>query len=148
MRWMNLVVAILIFGFSLCAMTVVHVGVVFAQSSATNTEPEGVIRARTFINNGAYQEALPLLAEAARSYGAEENYSQQLKAMVLMAYAYQAIGQYTEAQKSLESAMAIAQKHGNQREMASIYAGLGDLYGVSGQNEKALQYLNGGLAIG
>ena len=54
----------------------------------------------------------------------------------------------TEAQKSLESAMAIAQKHGNQREMASIYAGLGDLYGVSGQNEKAMEYLNRGLAHG
>ena len=64
-----------------------------------------------------------------------------------MAYAYQAIGQYNEAQKSLESAMAIAQKHGNEREMASIYAGLGDLYGVVGQNEKAIEYLNRGLLI-
>ena len=66
---------------------------------------------------------------------------------MLTAYSYQSIGQYNEAQKSLESAMAIAQKDGNEREMASVFAGLGDLYGVSGNNEKAMEYLNRGLLM-
>ena len=115
------------------------------QASAENTEPDRITRARTFLNKGTYQEALPDLVKAAESYGAEGNYHQQLRAMLLVAYAYQSIGHYGEAQKSLESAMEIAQKHGSEREMAAILAGLGDLYGVSGQNEKAMEYLNRGL---
>ena len=124
-----------------------HVEVAFAQSPSVNNESDRITNARALINRGAYQEAISDLSEAVRSYGAEGNYRQQVKASILMGYAYQSIGHYNEAQKSLESAMAIAQKQGKERDMASIYAGLGDVYGVSGQSEKALEYLNGGLAL-
>ena len=147
MRRVILLVVFLILGLTLLSMLFADVGVVFAQPSGKSIEPDRITIARALISKGAYQEVLPILIKAAGSYGAEENYHQQVKALVLMAYTYQSIGQYNEAQKSLESAMVIAQKQGNQREMASIFAGLGDLYGVSGNNEKAMQYLNRGLLM-
>jgi CHAT domain-containing protein/Tfp pilus assembly protein PilF len=160
MRKIAPILALLVLVLAMLLILVADVGTVLAASQApqgsqnpadqalgANPEPDKIARARALLDRGAYEQTLPDLVDAAASYGAAGNYHQQVKALVLMAYAYQSIGHYGEAQKSLESAMAIAQKGGNETEMAAILAGLGDLYGVAGQNEKAIEYLNRGLLM-
>ncbi|MGB7951431.1 MAG: tetratricopeptide repeat protein, partial [Candidatus Binatia bacterium] len=85
--------------------------------------------------------------EAARLYEAEQKPEEQSSALIHVAQVYQLLGQYTDALKHLEAALALAEKSGNRTQIAFALGSLGDLYIATGPEETALKYLNEGLRI-
>ncbi|HEY6364454.1 MAG TPA: CHAT domain-containing protein [Candidatus Binatia bacterium] len=85
--------------------------------------------------------------EAARLYEAEQKLKEQSSALIYLAQSYQALGQYQEALKNLESSLALAEKVGDRTQIAVAMGALGNVYIATGPGETALKYLNEGLRI-
>ena len=96
---------------------------------------------------GDFEQAALSWTEAARLYEAEQKPKEQTIALIHLAQSYQSLGQYRDALKNLESALALAEKSGNRTQMALALGSLGDVYIAVGPSETADKYLNEGLRI-
>ncbi len=96
---------------------------------------------------GAFEQAVLDWREAARLYEIGRKFDKQKEALTLLGQAYQYIGQYHEALKSLKSALALAQKSGDRSQIAPVLGSLGNLHITLGPPDKAFQYLNEGLTM-
>ena len=96
---------------------------------------------------GDFEQAVLSWTEAARLYEAEQKPKEQSIALIHLAQAYQSLGQYRDALKNLESALALAEKSGDRTQIAFALGTLGDVYIATGPAETALKYLNEGLRI-
>jgi CHAT domain-containing protein/Tfp pilus assembly protein PilF len=96
---------------------------------------------------GDFEQAVLSWTEAARLYEAEQKPKEQGNALIHLAQSYQALGQYKEALKTLESSLALAEKLGDRMQTAVALGALGNVYIAAGPPEMALKYLNEGLRI-
>jgi CHAT domain-containing protein/Tfp pilus assembly protein PilF len=96
---------------------------------------------------GDFEGAALSWTEASRLYDREGKPGQQCKALTHLSQAYQALGQYKEAIKNLESALLLAEKSGDRTQMAFALSTLGAVYIATGPADLALRYLNEGLGI-
>jgi CHAT domain-containing protein/Tfp pilus assembly protein PilF len=96
---------------------------------------------------GDFEQAVLSWTEAARLYEAEQKPKEQSSALIYLAQSYQALGQYQEALKNLESSLALAEKVGDRTQIAVAMGALGNVYIATGPGETALKYLNEGLRI-
>lgn len=80
-------------------------------------------------------------------YEAEQKPKEQSNALIHLAQSYQALGQYREALRNLESSLALAEKLGDRTQTAVALGALGNVYIAAGPPEMALKYLNEGLRI-
>jgi CHAT domain-containing protein/Tfp pilus assembly protein PilF len=94
---------------------------------------------------GDFEQAVLSWTEAARLYEAEQKPKEQSNALINAAQSYQALGQYKEALKNLESSLALAEKLGDRTQTAVALGALGNVYIAAGPPEMALKYLNEGL---
>src|SRR6516225_10075948 len=86
---------------------------------------------------GNFEQAVLSWTEAGRLYETEQKPKEQSTALIHLAQAYQSLGQYTDALKNLESALALAEKSGNRTQIAFALGTLGDVYIATGPRETA-----------
>lgn len=96
---------------------------------------------------GAFEQAIPDWKVAVRLYEENGEYNKQSEVLILLSQAYQSIGQYGEALKSLNTAQVLAEKSGDRLQIASVLGNLGNIYIAIGPAGKAYQHLNESLAI-
>ena len=88
---------------------------------------------------GDFGQAVLSWTEAARLYESEQRDSQQSGALIQMAQAYQALGQYRDALKNLESASILAERSRDRTQAALALGTMGDVYIATGPAETALK---------
>jgi len=96
---------------------------------------------------GDFEHAVSLWVEAARLFEKNGAIGKQAEALIKLSRAYQAIGQYNQSLKDLESALLLAKKSENPLRVASALGEMGNVYIAIGPIEKAEQYLNEGLLL-
>jgi len=96
---------------------------------------------------GAFEQSVLDWREAVKLYEKEKKSNKQRETLTLLAQAYQYIGQYNEALKSLKSALILAGKSGDQAQTAPVLASLGNLHIALGPPDKAFKYLNESLSM-
>jgi CHAT domain-containing protein/Tfp pilus assembly protein PilF len=111
--------------------------------SAEQSMKEGL----RLLHRGDFEQATLSWREAARLYEAEQKFSQQSSALIHLAQAYQALGQYRDAVQNLESALALAEKSNDRTQVAIALAALGNVYIATGPSEIARKYLDEGLRL-
>ncbi|HET7909514.1 MAG TPA: CHAT domain-containing protein [Nitrospira sp.] len=111
--------------------------------SAEQSMKEGL----RLLHRGDFEQATLSWREAARLYEAEQKFSQQSSALIHLAQAYQALGQYGDALQNLESALALAEKSNDRTQLAIALASLGNVYIATGPSETARKYLDEGLRL-
>jgi len=94
---------------------------------------------------GDFEQAVSSWSQAAQLYEAEKLLSQTSRARIQLAQAYQSLGQYTEALKNLDLALAGAKSSADGVQIAEVLGRLGDLYIATGPADAAQKYLNEGL---
>ena len=99
------------------------------------------------LQQGDFAQATSSWREAARLYEAEQKFSQQSSALIHLAQAYQALGQYRDAVQNLESALALAEKSNDRAQVAIALGTLGNVYLATGPAETARKYLDEGLRL-
>ena len=85
---------------------------------------------------GDFEQAILSWTEATRLYEAEQRLSQQSIALIQLAQAYQALGQYSDALKNLELALTLAEKSGDRTQIADALGPIGDVYIAIGPAEQ------------
>ena len=96
---------------------------------------------------GDFEEAIASWTEASRLFHSEEDFKGQCRALIKNAQAYQALGQYTKASKSLELALLLAEKAGDRSLEAKVLGSLGNLYIATGPEVESHRYLGEALAL-
>ncbi len=96
---------------------------------------------------GAFEEAASSWSSAARAYEQERNPGGRITALLHLAQAQSALGQYRQAVGSLGAALELAEQLGDLRRIASIVAGLGNAHIVLGPPETAEMYLGRALDV-
>ena len=96
---------------------------------------------------GAFEEAASSWSGAASAYEREGKTSARITALVHLAQAQSALGQYRQAVGSLGAALELAEQLDDLRRIASIVAGLGNAYIALGPPETAEMYLDRALAV-
>jgi CHAT domain-containing protein/Tfp pilus assembly protein PilF len=136
-------------GFFLGSVIVLAAGQTFAAtlSAAPSAAQPHMDQAQNSFQRGDFERAVLAWTEAARLYEAEQKPEEQSSALIHVAQVYQLLGQYTDALKHLEAALALAEKSGNRTQIAFALGSLGDLYIATGPEETALKYLNEGLRV-
>lgn len=97
------------------------------------------------IHQGAFEQAIRYLTEAADLSRQASNKPAQLEASMHLAEAYLALGQYRNALENLELAHRLAEEIGDQQQLIRILGSAGQLYLAAGQETEAADYLNEGL---
>ena len=119
-----------------------------ADSSSEVSAPEQYMaQGLKSFQRGAFEQAVVNWREAARLYESEGKLKELSEAHSQLSQAYQAIGQYKEALKHLESALVLAEKSGNRTQMAFVLGNLGNAHIATGPADIASRYLNEGLGI-
>jgi len=120
-------------------------------AATLSTEPSAaqshMDQALKSFQRGDFEQAVLSWTEAARLYEAEQKPKEQSNALIHLAQSYQALGQYKEALKNLESSLALAEKLGDRTQTAVALGALGNVYIAAGPPEMALKYLNEGLRM-
>jgi len=99
------------------------------------------------LQRGDFEHAISYWIEAVQLFEKEGKPVKQAEALIRLSRAYQAIGQYKQSLKQLESALAIARKSENRSTIASALGEMGNVYIPVGPPEMAYQYLNEGLNL-
>ena len=120
-----------------------------ASAAAANASPaaQQMEQGQKSFQRGDFEQAISSWREAARLYEGEGNPKDQSNALVLIAQAYQLLGQYRDALKNLEAALALAEKSGNQNQIALALGTIGNVYIATGPEETARKYLDDGLRV-
>jgi len=96
---------------------------------------------------GAFEEAASSWSSAASAYERERKPSGRISALVHLAQAQSALGQYRQAVGSLGAALELAEQLGDLQRIASIVAGLGNAHIALGPPETAELYLSRALSV-
>ena len=137
-----LALAILIFVASF-SVSLAATSPVPASRSAEQLMQEGLRR----LQHGDFEEAILIWREAAQLFEAQEKFRQQSSALIYLAQAYQALGHYSDALQSVESALALAEKSQDGTQVAIALAALGNVYIATGPAETARKHLDDGLRL-
>ena len=138
--WILLLTALLIVGLFTFSF-------VDRSSAATVSADQHMERGVDAFQRGDFGQAVLSWTEAARLYEAEQKPKEQSIALIHLAQAYQFLGQYKDALKNLEPALALAETSGNRTQIALALGTIGDVYIATGPAETALKYLNEGLLL-
>jgi len=92
-------------------------------------------------HRGAFGESLSQLKQAVEGYKQTENGLAQVDALLLSAQASMELGQSKSALQTLELALGVAQKTGNQLSLATVLSQLGRTYLTLRQLPEASEYL-------
>lgn len=95
---------------------------------------------------GAFDQAILSWQEAARLYDQQGKRKEHSETRLHLAQAYQSIGQYREAVKSLQVAREEAEKAEDATLLASVLGSLGNAYIATGPAADADRYLREGLS--
>ena len=114
-------------------------------AAATVSADQYMERGVNAFQRGDFELAVLSWMDAARLYESEQRLSQQSSALIQMAQAYQALGQYRDALKNLELASLLAERSGNRTQAALALGAMGDVYIATGPAETALKYLQEAL---
>jgi len=136
--WILLLTALLIVGLFTFSF-------VDRSSAATVSADQYMERGVDAFQRGDFGQAVLSWTEAARLYESEQRDSQQSGALIQMAQAYQALGQYRDALKNLESASILAERSRDRTQAALALGTMGDVYIATGPAETALKYLQEAL---
>src|SRR5947208_2506974 len=101
----------------------------------------------TALERGAFEDAVSSLSEAARLYERASKPTAQAAALMPLARAYSAIGQYRQAIKTLEAALELTEKSGEKARIAAVLAGLGNSHIAIGSLPAAEGYLQNSLSL-
>ncbi len=96
---------------------------------------------------GAFEEAASSWSNAASAYERERKLSGRMTALVHLAQAQSALGQYRQAVGSLGAALELAEQLGDLRRVASVVAALGNAHIALGPPETAELYLSRALSV-
>ncbi len=96
---------------------------------------------------GHTEAALVSWQEAARLYQQRQEPAKRSVALTHMAQAYEALGFFSQAISSLETARALSTRAGDEVQLARILANLGNLYVAMGPQDVAEQRLKATLAL-
>ena len=96
---------------------------------------------------GDFEQAVLMWTEAVRLSERAGKLHEQSIALTYLAHAYQSVGQYKQALKSLEVALARVKPSGDRTRIASVLGNLGNVYIAIGPAETASQYLNEALGL-
>ena len=102
---------------------------------------------RKALERGAFDEAVVSLSEAARLYERARQPADQVAALMPLARAYSALGQYRQAIKTLEAALELTEKSGARARTAAVLAGLGSAHIAIGSWTAAEGYLTNSLSL-
>lgn len=95
---------------------------------------------------GKAEQAVFPWREAARLYAQAHRPVAQSIALMRLAEAYQALGQYTQAVPHLHTALQLIEQDPDQTRGAAILASLGNVYSVTGPADEAERLLTSGIA--
>jgi len=96
---------------------------------------------------GAFVEAIRSWQEAAQLYEGAGKLPERTATLIALAQAYQALGQYTAAKRSLDTAETLAKQTNDQKHLALAQSGLGGVALASGAVEEAARHMNASLAL-
>lgn len=113
---------------------------VSGQAAGTSAFEEGLQLAR----QGAFEQAVGPLQEAAEQYSRAGAPTLQADALVVLAQAYAALGYYMKAAQNLEVALTLVQSADDHGRQAAVLGALGQVYLQVGQFDAASQYLRDG----
>ncbi|HEV8640189.1 MAG TPA: CHAT domain-containing protein [Methylomirabilota bacterium] len=99
------------------------------------------------LERGAFDDAVVSLSEAARLYERSRQPTAQVAALMPLARAYAALGQYRQAIKTLEAALELTKKSGGRGRMAAVLADLGNAHIAIGSWPAAEGYLTNSLSL-
>lgn len=97
-------------------------------------------------DRGAFEEALTQWREAAQLYAAQRNLRGQIKALVNLSTAHQALGQHQLAFQALEQAGQLAESSPDRPSFLMVSSQLGVVCGCLGQFQRAERTLRDALA--
>src|SRR5499426_3864613 len=100
----------------------------FAAVADTSPAARQMEQGLNSFQRGNFEQAVVSWTEAARLYEAEQKPGEQTIALIHLAQTYQSLGQYKDALKSLEAALALAEKSGDRRQIALALGTIGDVY--------------------
>ncbi len=114
-------------------------------------EPEPTVEQRMKLgqaayDRGAFDEALTQWQQAVQLYGAQHNHDGQVKALLDLGAAYQALGQQRLAFRALERAGELAENSPGRPSLPAAQNELGVVCGCLSQFQRAEQTLRGALA--
>jgi len=90
---------------------------------------------------GAFDEAVVSWREAASSYQKSGDRGMQLMTLLHLSQAQSMLGQYSDAARSLQTALPLAEASNDRRKIATVLAALGNVHVVLGPHELASTYL-------
>src|SRR5438093_12790198 len=96
---------------------------------------------------GAFEQAAVNWTEAVGQYQQAGKAKEQGEALILLSQAYQSMGHYSDAFKSLKSALALAEQAHDSLRLAVVRGTAGKLYLAAGKNEEAEVYLRKDLLL-
>ncbi|PON13523.1 hypothetical protein C2W62_33900, partial [Candidatus Entotheonella serta] len=117
------------------------------ERSLSEQAAHNVGQGQQLLMRGAFEQAAKPLQQAAQAYGKAKAPQAQGMALTLLAQVYQALGQYRQALRHLETALELAQQTGERSRVVSILGTLGSIYLTTGPTDTASQYLQKGLAM-
>ncbi len=91
-----------------------------------------VERGMQAFRNGHFEGAVESWHEAARLYERARQPTAHSLALTRLAQAYEALGLYRQALRSLETARKLAEQADDQQQLATVLAGLGNLHIATG----------------
>ncbi len=142
---MRLIISFFMFGFFvfIAALGFVH------HSCATEALPPEALMAQglEFYQRGDFEEARLRWIEAERLFEKLAKINEQSDALTKLSQLYLSAGLYQQALESIETALVLAEKTGNQTRVASATGALGNVYIAMGRLDEAHEHLSGGLAI-
>lgn len=101
----------------------------------------------TALERGAFEDAVVSLSEAARGYERARASTRQVAALLPLARAQSALGQYRQAISTLEAALGLTETWGPRGGMAAVLAGLGNAHIAIGSWPAAEGYLRSALRL-
>ena len=135
-----------VFIVSLFWCTLAGDNLVFAQDE-NNTPSQSLERGTAFYEQGKFTEAVSEWSDARTMYQQKGNIQGALSSQVLLAQAYQELGQYENARQTLESALQQSREVGTPVLSAKILEGLGNISFGLGKRRAAIRYFKDGLAL-
>jgi CHAT domain-containing protein/Tfp pilus assembly protein PilF len=96
---------------------------------------------------GDFEEAIANWTGASRLFQSKGNPKGQCRALIKVAQAYQAVGQYTKASQTLKAALVLARESGDLNLEANVLGSLGNLYIATGPEHESLRYLQEGIRV-
>ena len=99
------------------------------------------------LKRGAFEDAVSSLSEAVRLYERAGKADAQGAALMHLAQAHSALGQYRRAIQRLEAALALAEKSGRPAQTSVVLAGLGNAAVAIGELQPARTYLTKSLDL-